>query len=119
MRRALIAILLLAGVTGLVRRGVISSGDETVLFDAPRGAWLGTVRGDVPRTVVEQRDGWQRVRIEGWIAGSGASGFSGDGGPALAAAFQQPQGLAADSLGNVFIADTQKRHTSLRQRADL
>jgi Bacterial Ig-like domain (group 3)/MBG domain (YGX type)/NHL repeat len=40
------------------------------------------------------------------FAGTGNAGFSGDGGPAKQATFNQPSGLAADILGDVFIADT-------------
>ncbi len=39
-------------------------------------------------------------------AGSGAFGFSGDGGPALQAALALPLGLALDAAGNLYIADT-------------
>jgi streptogramin lyase len=39
------------------------------------------------------------------IAGNGASGFSGDGGPATAAGFYSPQGIAVDAAGNVFVSD--------------
>jgi uncharacterized repeat protein (TIGR01451 family) len=38
------------------------------------------------------------------VAGSGARGSSGDGGPALEAAIQ-PQGLAVDDAGDIFISD--------------
>jgi uncharacterized protein (TIGR03437 family) len=39
------------------------------------------------------------------IAGTGVSGYSGDGGPATAAQLLGPFGLAIDSTGNLFIGD--------------
>jgi len=39
------------------------------------------------------------------IAGTGAGGFSGDGGPAINAALDGPTGLAMDKEGNIYIAD--------------
>jgi len=40
------------------------------------------------------------------IAGNGTDGFSGDGGPALAAGIGGISGLAVDTAGNVYFADT-------------
>jgi len=51
----------------------------------------------------------REVRQEGRIAtfaGTGAAGFSGDGGPAALAQLNMPEALAADSASNACIADT-------------
>jgi uncharacterized protein (TIGR03437 family) len=40
------------------------------------------------------------------IAGNGRPGFSGDGGPALSAQLNSPQGVVLDTLGNIYISDT-------------
>jgi DNA-binding CsgD family transcriptional regulator/sugar lactone lactonase YvrE len=43
------------------------------------------------------------------LAGTGLWGFSGDSGPALQAQLSGPEGVAFDSQGNVFIADTENQ----------
>ena len=43
------------------------------------------------------------------IAGNGLPGAAGDGGPALSAAVGNPNGLAVDTLGNLYIADGSAR----------
>ena len=39
------------------------------------------------------------------LAGNGTAGFSGDGGPAIAAKLNYPSGVAPDLFGNLYIAD--------------
>ena len=88
---ALLALSLFCVAIAAAGRGAL----EIVLFDAPRGAWLGALRDDAPLVVLEERDGWRRVRLEGWTMapgstappgpGSAASDDAG-GGPAPAAA---------------------------------
>jgi sugar lactone lactonase YvrE len=40
------------------------------------------------------------------VAGNGTLGYTGDGGPAAAAALDRPDSIALDSSGNLYIADT-------------
>ncbi len=49
------------------------------------------------------------------IAGSGTAGYTGDGGPALAATFNEPYGIAVDREGNIYVAD---RHNHCVRRID-
>ena len=49
------------------------------------------------------------------MAGSGAAGFSGDGGPAPLATLDDPSGVAVDSAGDLFFSDT--RNNRVREVA--
>ena len=40
------------------------------------------------------------------VAGTGTAGYNGDGGSAISAELNLPQGIAVDSFGNLYIADT-------------
>jgi len=48
-------------------------------------------------------------------AGCGEAGYSGDGGPAPGARFNEPYGIAIDTAGNVYVAD---RHNHCVRRID-
>jgi sugar lactone lactonase YvrE len=54
------------------------------------------------------RERVRKVSLDGTIttvAGTGISGFSGDGGPAAKAKLSSPNGLATDTAGNIYVAD--------------
>jgi uncharacterized protein (TIGR03437 family) len=76
------------------------------LLDTPRG-----VAVDAFGSLFIADSGNDRIRkvssggIITTVAGSGANGFSGDGGPATSASMDQPRGVAVDSSGNLFFAD--------------
>jgi DNA-binding beta-propeller fold protein YncE len=49
------------------------------------------------------------------VAGNGEAGYSGDGGPATRAAFNEPYGIAVDRAANIYVAD---RHNHCVRRID-
>jgi trimeric autotransporter adhesin len=54
----------------------------------------------------------RRISADGIIttvAGNGAAGFRGDGGPATSAQLNYPSAVAVDAFGNLFIADTRNQ----------
>ena len=80
-----------------------------VFINAPQG--LAT---DTAGNIYFADTGNRRVRkftaatgIVTTVAGNGATSFGGDGGPAVNAALNSPQGVVLDAAGNLYIADTQ------------
>src|SRR5438128_6474412 len=99
------AISVLAG-TGA--RGFAGDGGPAVaaLLSAPSGVAVDR-NGDV-FIADRENNRVRRIARDGLIstvAGTGARGFAGDGGPAIAARLDQPLAVAADYSGALFIAD--------------
>ncbi len=92
-----------AGVTpdGSAIAGTPLNGPRSIDFDRQGTLWLAT------------REGNQVFRMDlkasriFHMAGTGKSGFDGNGGPAKDATLKGPKGIAIDSQGNVWLADTE------------
>ncbi|MBI2685386.1 MAG: hypothetical protein HYX27_03645 [Acidobacteria bacterium] len=89
-------------------------GNGRPALDAPLGSVLSVAIDPQGRTVFSDTLNHVIVRIEASgnvtvIAGNGVRGFSGDGGDALRASFDQPRGIAIDRTGNIFVSDTRNR----------
>jgi hypothetical protein len=112
--------------------GVAVNGDDVFVTDSGNGSirklaggTLSTVATDFvdPDSVVVAPDGSllvaeygaHRIRrigpdgVTSVVAGTGAAGFSGDGGPATQAAMDRPDGLALAASGDLYVADTGNR----------
>jgi len=101
-------------------------GDATGGFGGDRGAatsallneptWVAV--GADGRLFISDRDN-NRVRVVSTrgaistLAGTGAAGFSGDGGPAVKAMLDGPAGLAVDAAGDLYVADSNNRRVRI------
>ncbi len=101
---------LVSVVAGTGQQGFAGDGGPatSALLDAPLGVAVDSA-GNVYFADMHN----QRIRMVAFstgiittIAGTGVAGFSGDGGAATAATLDLPTGLAIDSNGNLYIADT-------------
>ena len=117
----LIGALLLFASSGLAQGLINTVAGSTWTFPAgsispATSAPLGTIQGVAVdssgnvyatdfgnRTVVKITVSSNTLTV---VAGNGTFGYSGDGGPATSASLSLAFGVAVDSLGNVFIADT-------------
>jgi sugar lactone lactonase YvrE len=99
------------GTISTVAGGGNSLGDGGPATSAGLGYLPRGVAVDAAGNVYIADTGNNRVRKVGTdgtittIAGTGVSGFSGDGGPATSAQLWDPRGVAVDAAGNVYIAD--------------
>jgi sugar lactone lactonase YvrE len=71
---------------------------SAVTFDGAGNIYIADAHNHVVRKVVP-------TGIITTVAGTGTAGYSGDGGMATAAKLNDPNGVAVDVAGNVFIAD--------------
>jgi DNA-binding beta-propeller fold protein YncE len=76
-------------------------GPRALAFGPDGTCWLALREGNAllrldPKTATLRR-----------VAGTGKSGFTGNGGPALEATLAGPKGVALDPAGNVYLADTE------------
>ena len=72
---------------------------SAIAYDTQGSLYVADAGGHVVREV--SAAGVVRV-----VAGNGVQGFSGDGGPAIAAELDSPMGLAVDAAGDLFVADS-------------
>ena len=92
---------------GAALDGAPLNGPRAMAFDARGDMYLVLREGNA----VYRID--MRARIIHHIAGTGANGYSGDGGPAVQALLSGPKGIAIAPDGRVFIDDTES-HTVRR-----
>jgi sugar lactone lactonase YvrE len=85
------------------------SGDGGPATNASLNTPYGITVDSVGNVYIADQNNYRIRKVSGGIittiAGTGAEGFSGDGGPAASATLNVPTGVAVDSAGNVYIAD--------------
>lgn len=84
--------------------GTPLKGPRSLDVDRDGNFWLVTREGN---QVLKLDLKAEKIRV---IAGTGAKGFTGNGGPAKQATLSGPKGIAIDAAGNVWLADTES-HT--------
>ena len=133
-RRPLAALVAAGMAAGLLTAAVAAPGDPAGTISSVAGTNVGSAQygfsGDGgpaveaqihhPRAIAFDKDGNtffadtlnQRIRridtagVITTVAGNGTEGYSGDSGPALEAALNQPHGVAVDKDGILYIADS-------------
>ena len=73
------------------------------LFVMGRVLWVALREGHSVWKINLDKPRWRHV------AGTGKEGYSGDGGPAVAATFNGPKGIAVDVRGDIYVVDTENQ----------
>ncbi len=89
---------ILLGNNGPATRALLAQ-PYHVAFDGSGDMYIADIANNMIRKV-------SAAGIITTYAGTGARGFSGDGGPATSALLSQPEGVAVDASGNVYYSDT-------------
>jgi trimeric autotransporter adhesin len=88
-----------SGDGGLATSADFSSPDD-IAIDASGNIYIADAANNRIRLVTKS------TGIISTVAGTGSSGYSGDGGIATSAALNYPRGVTIDASGNIYIADT-------------
>src|SRR6266436_869966 len=84
-------------------KAALLNGPFDVAFDAAGNLYFSDTFNNRIRRVDA------RTGLISSVAGNGDKSYSGDGGPATAAALNEPYGVVLDRAGNIFIADRLNR----------
>lgn len=87
-------------ITGAPANGVVLNYPYGIFDDTSGNVYIGDSHNSMVRENVKS------TGLVNFFAGNGTYGFLGDGGAATSAELTYPYGVAKDSLGNVYIADT-------------
>lgn len=91
--------------------GTALNGPRALDFDAEGNLWLALREGNA----VYRID--MKARSIHHVAGTGESGFTGHGQPALQATLSGPKGLSVGPDGNIYLADTESHSIRMVDRA--
>jgi uncharacterized protein (TIGR03437 family) len=90
-----------------------SSGDNGAATSARLANPEGVAVDSAGNLYIADADNHRIRKVSGGViatvAGNGLAGFSGDNGPAVNAQLNSPYGVAVDSAGNLYIADTENQ----------
>jgi hypothetical protein len=88
------------GKDGGIAREALINGPAGAAIDSNNDVYIAEIFNNVVRKIDT------RTNIVTTIAGCGDKGFGGDGGPAVKARLNGPEGVFVDLYGNIYIADT-------------